>query len=79
MATTKILAKALDNSRKCHHIFQYLYPHSQLGCVGLAWEQHYSCADTYKDHTKIPEYGGGSNKYGHFTSITFAITLCCMQ
>ena len=25
----KILAKALDNSRKCHHIFLHLHPHSQ--------------------------------------------------
>ena len=25
----KILAKALDNSRKCHQIFLHLYPHSQ--------------------------------------------------
>ena len=58
-----ILAKALDNSRKCHQMFLHLYPHSHmlygLFSPHIASEQHHSCADPYKVHTEIPENGGG--------------------
>ena len=71
-----------NNSRMCHQIFLYLYPHSQavwafLPPCGLRTTLFlcWYLQSVYQD----PEYGGGSNKCGHFTSITFALNLCCMQ
>ena len=60
---SKHSAKALDNSKAsvntCFCTYILIPRLCGLFSFHVVWKQHYSCADPYKVHTEIPEYGGG--------------------